>query len=101
MNVCGRCGEPITEHDDVETLNDGAMIMHRNCFMRTIVGSVAHIEKRCRCYVEGSEEGDDPKLTKRQAADAAVAAFYAAEENRGPCLLEYDERGYPRQKGKR
>lgn len=48
---------------------------HRACFLRGILGSVAHIEKRCSCYVPGSHEGDDPGMTRRQAAEAAVSAW--------------------------
>jgi hypothetical protein len=67
MPVCGYCEEPL----------EGGRIIgntHQECAMRTVVGSVAHIEKRCSCYVPGSEEGDPPGMTLREAARAAVAA---------------------------
>jgi hypothetical protein len=38
-----------------------------------VLGSVAHLQKRCHCYVPGSEENDDPSLTLREAARAAAA----------------------------
>lgn len=46
---------------------------HRECFLRTIVGSVAHQRHQCSCH--GGTGEDDPKLTKRQAAKAAVREF--------------------------
>jgi hypothetical protein len=49
--------------------------MHRECGIRTVMGSMAHLEKRCSCYVPGSIEGDDPGLTKREAARQAAAMF--------------------------
>jgi hypothetical protein len=50
-------------------------LAHLNCFMRQTIGSVAHQLKQCRCYVPGSTEEDPPGMTKRQAADAAVAVY--------------------------
>jgi hypothetical protein len=49
--------------------------MHMECVFRSICGSVAHVERRCGCFVKGSEEGDPPGMTLRQAAVAAVQAF--------------------------
>jgi hypothetical protein len=40
-----------------------------------VVGSVAHLERRCSCYVPGATEGDPDGLTRRAAAEAAVQAF--------------------------
>lgn len=47
---------------------------HRECFLRSIFGSVAHQQGKCSCY--GNDCEDDPNLTKRQAAKAAVAFHY-------------------------
>lgn len=71
---CYHCEEPILITDPGIRYPDGDYA-HRNCHIRQIVGSVAHIEKRCGCYVEGSHDSDDPALTPRQAADAAVALW--------------------------
>jgi hypothetical protein len=70
---CCHCDEPIVEGDSGVIYANGP-IAHRNCFLRGIFGSVAHIEHRCSCFVKGASEGDDPKMTRRQAADAAVKA---------------------------
>lgn len=77
--ICQHCHEPIQEGDPVMPFNNGEVLMHRNCGLRGVLGSVAHIQKRCSCFVQDSTEGDDPKLTPRQAADAAVAAWKRAE----------------------
>jgi hypothetical protein len=62
---------------------------HRECFLRLVVGSVAHQERRCTCFSgTASEDGeprsgelrsvsgeDDPSLSKRQAAVVAVRSY--------------------------
>lgn len=74
MAPCGRCGEPITRSCDgfaIPCLGEPLLIAyHRACFLRGIIGSVAHQQKRCACY--GGAGEDDPNLTVRQAAEAAV-----------------------------
>jgi hypothetical protein len=55
---------------------------HLACYLRPFVGSAAHIERRCLCYVPGATENDDPKLTKRQAAQAAFEAHERRQPNR-------------------
>lgn len=49
--------------------------MHFACGFRAVAGSVAHITRRCGCFVPGSSESDAPELTKRQAARAALGAW--------------------------
>jgi hypothetical protein len=49
---------------------------HRACFMRSTIGSVAHQQKLCCCFLRGSTKEDDPAITLRQAAEAAMAYFY-------------------------
>lgn len=70
---CAWCGERIADGEQNAICANEAM--HRECAFRAVVGSAAHIERRCSCYVLGSAEGDDPALTKRQAAAAALAAY--------------------------
>lgn len=70
---CIFCEEPIDVAD--AGFIDPPGVSHYACFMRQIIGSVAHIEKRCGCYVKDALELDDPNLTVRQAAEAAVAAY--------------------------
>lgn len=72
--ACVHCEEKI-EADDSGMIYANGPAAHRNCFLRGVLGSVAHIEKRCGCYVVGSTEGDPPGLSARAAADAAVAAW--------------------------
>jgi hypothetical protein len=77
---CQHCQEEIGPDDDGIVV-DGACtalgsIYHRACFMWTVIGSVAHIEKRCSCFVPGSTDCDPPGLTKREAAELALTRFY-------------------------
>ncbi len=48
---------------------------HQECFLRQTLGSVAHIERRCSCYVLGSSAEDPPDMTMHEAALAAVQAW--------------------------
>jgi hypothetical protein len=72
---CGWCGEAVSEGDRSEICANAAM--HKECAIRSVVGSVAHLERRCGCYVKGSSENDDPGLTKREAAQAAARVMRA------------------------
>jgi hypothetical protein len=45
-----------------------------------VIGSVAHIERRCGCYVSGSMEGDPPEATRREAARAALNAWQRQQQ---------------------
>jgi hypothetical protein len=79
---CAHCGEPILEGDSIMGFNSGQVVMHRNCGMRGILGSLAHVQGRCSCFVPGSTANDPPELTVRQAADAAVAEWKRLESLR-------------------
>lgn len=46
---------------------------HIECHLRSVLGSVAHIEGRCSCH--GGDEHDPPGLSRRDAARAACAAW--------------------------
>lgn len=72
---CGRCKEQFIEGDQ-GVIDCSGFTEHLNCFLRGIIGSVAHIQKQCNCYIPGSTCGDPPEMTKRQAADAAVRLYY-------------------------
>jgi len=76
---CFFCEEPIEEWDALYRFADG-LATHRNCFLRQVVGSVAHQMQTCSCYVKGSTLGDPPGMTKRQAADAAVGMWERMEK---------------------
>lgn len=74
---CQHCGEAIGRNDDgfaIDQYQGGGVFIlapyHRACFLRGIIGSVAHQLKRCSCY--GGADDDDADLTVREAAQAAV-----------------------------
>jgi hypothetical protein len=72
--ACIHCEEQIVSGDSGVFYANGPAA-HRNCFLRGVIGSLAHIQKRCACYVRDSDESDPLGLTPRQAADAAVAEW--------------------------
>jgi len=90
---CGWCEDRIEADDDgivldaspdigfVIRLSDGSLGLpyHRECFLRTLIGSVAHVEKRCSCYVDGSKESDPPGMAKREAAKLALKRSYEVD----------------------
>ena len=76
---CSHCGEKIEAGDDGIRYANGP-VAHRNCFLRGFIGSVAHLERRCSCYVPGATCTDPPGLTRRQAADAAVKLYRESEK---------------------
>jgi len=69
------------------TFDNGNILMHRNCGLRGVIGSVAHIQRRCSCYVPTSSERDPAGMTRRQAADAAVAAWEEIQSSDGTLLF--------------
>lgn len=72
--VCLWCSEAILPTDipaDVFSISDH----HYECSARMILGSVAHIQRRCSCFVPGSTEGDPPGMTRREAARCALATY--------------------------
>ena len=83
---CLRCEEPIVEGDSgvmvlVGKGQLGPLVavrpepMHWACWMRGIIGSLSHIEKQCGCFVSGSDHNDPPNVTRREAAELALAAW--------------------------
>jgi hypothetical protein len=79
---CLYCEEPIAEGDRGFLLphmvgpNYFRLVAeHYECFMRQVLGSVAHQQSRCSCVVCGSHHMDDPELTRRDAARAALVEF--------------------------
>jgi hypothetical protein len=80
---CLWCEEPVTPGERAEETvvirGDGSSATrwrHWECAARAALGSVAHQERRCSCF--GGSGEDDPALTRRQAALAAL------ERARGP-----------------
>jgi hypothetical protein len=75
---CGHCNEMIAAGDDGFTLPSYPaceMSFHRACHLRGIIGSIAHQQKLCSCYVPGSQAEDNPTLSRRAAAEEALAYF--------------------------
>lgn len=81
--VCCHCGEGIVTKDSGVIYANGP-IAHRNCFFRTSFGSIAHVKKQCSCFVPGSTCGDDPHMTKREAADE-LARFLGYTDDTDMC----------------
>jgi hypothetical protein len=79
--LCFHCEEVIAEGERgfssmyMGERGSRRIYFHRDCFLRGISGSVAHIQHKCSCYVPGASEGDPPGMTKREAARAAVAEW--------------------------
>lgn len=75
---CVWCGEAFTADDKGVALpyagasakDPPEVNYHRECFLRTVIGSVAHLEQRCTCC--GGTEHDPPGISLRQAAIEAV-----------------------------
>ncbi len=76
---CLRCHEPILSTDRVD---DSGRDLHYECAARMAVGSLAHVQCRCSCYVPGADEHDPPGMTRRQAAKAALDAYLARHRGR-------------------
>lgn len=74
---CTYCEESIIETDlgyaQPASSDEPAHVFHGECFLRTILGSVGHIMKLCKCY--GGDRGDPEGMTKRQAALTAVEVY--------------------------
>lgn len=80
MFIVGDVGFSLMEcSNDDDQFTYERVFLHHACFMRGIIGSVAHIEKRCSCFGPGGSDQDDPGLSRREAAEASLAAY-----QRGP-----------------
>jgi hypothetical protein len=72
--ACCHCHEPIEAGDDGWLYANGPAA-HRECYIRAIVGSVAHQQKRCSCF--GGTADHDEGITRRQDARAALEYWEA------------------------
>jgi hypothetical protein len=52
---------------------------HKNCFLRSLLGSVGHQRKQCSCY--GGTLEDPQGLSLREAANAAVREYEEARRS--------------------
>ena len=66
---CILCEESVVD-GDAGTINYGGQIVHYECGMRSVIGSVGHLQMACSCY--GGVREDPPGMTYRQASKAAV-----------------------------
>lgn len=77
--LCFYCEERIEEADSgllipylgAAPSSEVEVPYHRECFTRTIVGSVAHQLGQCSCY--GGDGEDSPGISKRESAKMAEA----------------------------
>ncbi len=73
MSACDYCKEPLLPTDPVSRVPQ--VHLHWECNFRLVAGSVAHQQRRCSCFVDGSEESDPPGMTLREAAWAAMTLW--------------------------
>lgn len=72
---CLHCEEAIDADAEGMIMPPAMRPIHRECLLRTVLGSVGHQKKTCHCH--GGTEEDPPGLSKRDAARAAVAYWKA------------------------
>lgn len=77
--TCIHCTEEIMTTDRTHKYSGGPLV-HRECFLRQIFGSVSHQAKMCSCFVPGSSCGDPEGMSKREAARMAVKMFYQGRD---------------------
>lgn len=90
ITTCAHCGEPFVFPGDSPILmphiaEAGPAMWrgyHEECRARMVFGSLGHLQGKCSCF--GGALEDPPEMTKRQAAQAAMA--FARE--RGKRLLQ-------------
>lgn len=76
---CIWCNEVFVEGDQGVSTSyntngpEGSANYHKECFLRTIVGSVGHQRKQCHCF--GGTLEDPHELSLREAAIAAVREY--------------------------
>jgi hypothetical protein len=71
-SICDLCREPMTA--DQNLLLTPYMVGHTECHVRSGVGDVQHLEKRCLCYRGSGNEivKDSDNVSYRESALAAV-----------------------------
>lgn len=82
---CAYCGEVLFGNE--RNPNTPLLDMHAACGFRSIIGSLAHLQGRCGCYVAGSGAHDPPGLSRRAAAEAAFEYWLGlTEEGQKACI---------------
>ena len=88
--ACGHCGEAIAADDERSPM--GGVPLHYECGVRIAVGSIAHLERRCSCFVPGSRASDPDDVSPRQAARLVVFAVRQRQPQPGESLVEFMRR---------
>lgn len=84
--ACGYCEEAITlgQAGTLQAYTTSPQLgklvheerpVHYECSLRSVIGSVAHIEGTCSCHVPGSQEGDPPGMSRRVGALMAALSW--------------------------
>jgi hypothetical protein len=79
---CLWCDEPLGENGPRGEIDPVALRMHRECALRSVIGSVGHQRGECSCY--GGDVEDPPGMTRREAA--RVAMLHWAEQLASKCF---------------
>jgi hypothetical protein len=70
-------GQPCLHcQETIEYGDQGLMVpapVHLECFLRMVVGSIAHQNRTCACF--GGSDEPPPGLTRREEAIAAIAHY--------------------------
>lgn len=74
LSNCVWCNEPMLPEDRNPAIP--FLDTHTPCGFRMIMGSLAHLQGRCACFIDGAGEGDPPEMTLRQAAAAAYEYWH-------------------------
>ena len=75
-STCHWCDEPILASESIAA-DFPLLHMHRECALRGVLGSLGHLQRRCSCFVKGSEAEHDPlHVSKRDAARWAAVVYY-------------------------
>jgi hypothetical protein len=73
---CSWCDEDLLIDDGpIKVLSGGATGVHRECYIRMLMGSVGHQMKTCSCF--GGKDEDPEGMTKHEAAHAAAILYFA------------------------
>lgn len=56
---CTSCAQLVEEGDQGSFTDGGLYPIHRECALRDVLGSVAHLEGRCRCFGGDAEDEHD------------------------------------------
>lgn len=80
--LCLWCDEPIEDGQQgvfISAFGENGAVEHpehRECALRSVLGGVAHLERRCTCFGGGAHDDDD--MTPRESA---LAAWQWVQEN--------------------